>query len=118
MKNLNKTNLKDAAASIQCLAGYQLNLPNKIKTAATCLCNDNDECKWVFKKGDVMCVKEPKFTILPFLPTFCKKIGKNRTLVIDFTILYLIFAYLFYQIFFFLTENGFLKKVEVQKGCN
>jgi len=60
MKNLNKNNKSGDSASVQCLAGYQLNLPDKIKTAATCTCDENEDCKWIFKKGNVMCVKERK----------------------------------------------------------
>jgi len=61
MKNLNKNKNKDDAASVQCLAGYQLNISDKIKTAAICTCDENEDCKWIFKKGNVMCVKEGKY---------------------------------------------------------
>ena len=88
MKNLNKNTEKDSAASVQCIAGYQLNLPNKIKTAATCTCDSNNDCKWVFNKGDVMCVKERKiqnFKIQKFkIQQFFEE--KLRTFMICFCI--------------------------------
>ena len=60
MKNGSKKTEKDSVVSIECIGGYQLNMPDKFKTAAVCVC-DNDSCTWVFKKGDVMCVKELEY---------------------------------------------------------
>lgn len=56
MKNTKKETAKDSIASVQCIAGYQLNVEGKTKTAAVCVCEDQ-KCKWIFKKGAVMCVK-------------------------------------------------------------
>jgi len=41
---------------VQCIQGYQLNIPEKVSTLATCKCS-NGRCRWQFNKGDVMCVK-------------------------------------------------------------
>jgi len=38
------------------MKGYMLNIPDKLKTKATCRCTDG-KCNWVFTKGDIMCVK-------------------------------------------------------------
>jgi len=65
ISNLNMKVLKDgysngqnpgSFASVRCKPGYQLNMFNKEKTKATCMCSGS-KCNWKFSKGDVMCVK-------------------------------------------------------------
>merc|ERR1712130_981942 len=48
--------VKLTKTSVRCKPGYQLNMFNKEKTKATCMCSGS-KCNWKFSKGDVMCVK-------------------------------------------------------------
>jgi hypothetical protein len=57
------TQENNSRASVSCTGGYQLNMREKTKTLATCKCNVENQCKWVFGKGDVMCVKCQKPSI-------------------------------------------------------
>lgn len=59
------TKAHGSRASVQCAQGYQLNIPSKLKTLATCNCQLNGEkmCRWKFNKGDVMCVACPTAAI-------------------------------------------------------
>ena len=103
MKVLNThgyTQEADTRASVSCAGGYQFNIPEKKNTLATCKCNTDNQCRWTFNKGDVMCVKCKK-------PSITYKNGKSVVVVNNVQMINVSFTNDFHKIiaYFFLNTK-------------